>query len=84
MKNIILSSRKLKQDIVTLTDIFSETAVYVEGIVTKLVIRIGRLKQETVGAKLFFWDFSDAFIIFITLFWVWEKSVWFRTFENLT
>ena len=68
----------------TLTDIFSQPAVHIEGIVTKLVIRIGRLKQETVGAKLFFWDFSDAFIIFITLFWVWEKSVWFRTFENLT
>ena len=67
-----------------LTDIFSQTTVHIEGIVTKLVIRIGRLKQKTVGAKLFFWDFSDAFIIFITLFWVWEESVWFWTLEKLT
>ena len=68
----------------TLTDIFSQPAVHIEGIVTKLVIRIGRLKQETVGAKFFLWDFSDALIIFITLLWIGEKSVWLGTLENLT
>ena len=79
-----MSSRKIKQNNKKLTDIFSQTAVHIEGIVTKLVIRIGCLKQETIGAKFLFGDFSDALIIFITLLWVGKKSVWLRTFEKLT
>ena len=83
MRNIILSSRRIKQD-VTLTDIFSETAVHVEGIVTKLIIGVRSLEEETVRAELLLWDLSRALVVFITLFWVWEEAVWFWTLEKLT
>ena len=67
-----------------LTDIFSSPTVNIEGVITKLVVRIGCLKQETVGTEFLLWNLSDAFIIFITLLWVGKKSVWLRTFEKLT
>ena len=64
-----------------LTDIFPGTTVYVEWIITKLVVRVRRLKKESIGTKFFLGNFSDAFVIFITLFWIWEESIWFRTKE---
>ena len=79
-----MSSRKIKQNNKKLTDIFSQTAVHIEGIVTKLVIRVGGLEKEAVRAEFLLGDLSRALVVFITLFWVWEESVWFWTFEKLT
>lgn len=65
-----------------LTDIFSSPTVNIEGVITKLVVRIGCLKQETVGTEFLLWNLSDAFIIFITLLRIREESIWFRTSER--
>ena len=67
-----------------LTNIFSGTTVNIEGIVTKLIIGVRSLEEETVRAELLLWDLSRALVVFITLFWVWEESVWFWTLEKLT
>ena len=67
-----------------LTDIFSSPTVNIEGVITKLVVRIGCLKQETVGTEFLLWNLSDAFIIFITLLRIREESIWFRTSERST
>ena len=65
-----------------LTDIFSSPTVNIERVITKLVVRIGCLKQETVGTEFLLWNLSDAFIIFITLLRIREESIWFRTSER--
>ena len=65
-----------------LTDIFSSPTVNIEGVITKLVVRIGCLKQETVGTEFLLWNLSDALIIFITLLRIREESIWFRTSER--
>ena len=75
---------RLQVRLATLTDIFSQAAVNVEGIVTKLIIGVRSLEEESVRAELLLWDLSRALVVFITLFWVWEESVWFWTLEKLT
>ena len=67
-----------------LTDIFSSPTVNIKGVITKLVVRIGCLKQETVGTEFLLWNLSDALIIFITLLRIREESIWFRTSERST
>ena len=65
-----------------LTDIFSGPTVHVEGIVAKLVVRVGSLKQKSVGAELLLRNFSDTLVVFVALLGVGEEAVWFRTPER--
>ena len=66
----------------TLTDIFSETAVHVEGIVAELRVGVGCVEQESVRAELLLRDLGHALVVLVALLRVGKEPVLLRTTEG--